>query len=477
MDEENRNVDNNNPNVNSKENNDTNDNLNNKVNENDATSNFSSLSSLNEGVKNIAGAINDNNLKNPIKSSDKGNENPKNNNNNPNPNVANKKNNADNGQINPQNNNRHAHLNNLKNKALNRVASAHPILGGALSAINNQRKRRNNPINSSNNGDNKDTSKDENNNSNNQENTNDNTKENNHNKKKSLNPLSTLTSGDDNISGAIKFLGKASLPLKIGIILIPLLGFFIILLIPLMIISMFSGLFGTDNALASPGGSSGTYYTEYKTESEGDKILHESLSSFLQSKGSSIEDFNALIASNVHAAGYGTRNGVLAAATTLIGELGNKYDVKIPYYWGGGHGSMISGAASNWGSNECRIYANGRVYDYCGLDCSGFVTWAIYNGGFNISSMITGEFQNLPGAKRVTLTDSAILEPGDLLEKRKGDSGHIVLIIGVDNNANEYICAEAAGYSSGVLFSRRDFTETDFWGVDMDGFYESQVRS
>ena len=353
------------------------------------------------------------------------------------------------------------------------MVSAHPALG-ALNTINNLRNRRNNPSNNpSSLGNNNDALEDENNNINNQGNTDDNTKDSKKNRKNFLNPLSSLTTGDDNVSGTINFLGKLSLPLKIGILAAPLLGLFIILLVPLAIISMFSGLFGADEVLASTGGSSSTYYTEYNTESDGDEILHESLSSFLQSKGTSIEDFNSLISSNVHAAGYGTRNGVIAAATTLIGELGNKYNVKIPYYWGGGHGNMIDGAASNWGSNECRTYANGRVYDYCGLDCSGFVTWAIYNGGFNISARSTGEFQNLPGAKRVTLTNSPVLDPGDLLEK----NGHILLVIGVDTTTNEYICAEASGYSSGVLFSRKPYVRDGYWGVDMDGFYESQVRS
>ncbi|MDE5888537.1 MAG: hypothetical protein K2H20_00805 [Bacilli bacterium] len=215
-------------------------------------------------------------------------------------------------------------------------------------------------------------------------------------------------------------------------------------------------------------------YGDYVLSSEGDEILHQPLDSFLSSKGSSLEEFSALIASNVDNAGYGTRAGVVAAAVTLIAELGNNYDVKIPYYWGGGHyDGVVDGALGYWGSTQCHTYANGQSYNYCGFDCSGFVPWAIKNGGFDMSQRLAGDFVNLPGVRKVSLSNNPVLEPGDLLES----SGHIVLVIGIEESTGNYICAEASGNSSGVLFTRRSFNSSGYWGVDMTGFYETRARS
>lgn len=216
-------------------------------------------------------------------------------------------------------------------------------------------------------------------------------------------------------------------------------------------------------------------YGDYVLSSDGTEILHQPLDDFLVAKGTSLEEFNNLIASNVENAGYGTRAGVVAAAVTLIGELGNNYGVKVPYYWGGGHyDGVVDGALGYWGSTECHTYANGQSYNFCGLDCSGFVPWAIKNGGFNIAQNLAGKFQNLQGARRVSLSSSSpVLEPGDLLES----SGHIVLVVGVDEATSQYICAEASGNSSGVLFTRRSYTPSGYWGVKMDGFYDTHARS
>ena len=293
----------------------------------------------------------------------------------------------------------------------------------------------------------------------------------------SFNPLRSLFGGTSGLLGTFSFMGKFSMVAKIGMIVgLSFCSLFFLIILLTIPVGFFSGLFGADDQIiASNSGSGNIDYGDYELSSDGDEILHESLDSFLESKGTSIDEFNNLIATNVENSGYATRAGVVAAAVTLIAELGNNYDVKIPYFWGGGHGQMIEGAASNWGSGQCYTRSNGRVYDRCGLDCSGFVAWAIYNGGFNMTARGAGSFQNLGGAERVTLTESAVLQPGDLLES----SGHIILIIGIAEDTNEYICAEASGYGTGVLFTRRPFNRRGYWGVDMTGFYarDDRIRS
>lgn len=221
-------------------------------------------------------------------------------------------------------------------------------------------------------------------------------------------------------------------------------------------------------------------YGDYVLSSEGHEILHQPLGSFLESKGSSVEEFSSLIAANVEKNGYGTRAGVVTAGVTLIAELGNNYGVKVPYYWGGGHyDGVVVGALDYWGSTKCHTYANGQSYDYCGFDCSGFVPWAIKNGGFNMAQMLAGDFQNISGARRVSLSSSSpSVQPGDLLES----SHHITLVVDVDEANNQYIIAHASGNAAGVLFSNWSYSyavSAGYWGVDMEGYYSNpaNVRS
>lgn len=213
-------------------------------------------------------------------------------------------------------------------------------------------------------------------------------------------------------------------------------------------------------------------YNNYQLNTENSGILHEPLDSFLSSKGTSIDAFNQLIDANVKKAGYGTRAAVVAAAVTLIGELNDKYQVKIPYFWGGGHEGISTYAKSSWGSTACHTYANNQNYNYCGLDCSGFVGWAIYNGGFKQVTTVAASYSSLSGAKNVNLTSSNVLNPGDLL----ASSSHVILIIGVDQQSGEYTCAEAKGNQYGVVFSRHslDGDNGKYYGVDMTGFYQNQ---
>ena len=369
-------------------------------------------------------------------------------------------------------------LNGLKHKAgnavLNKVSNAHPALK-ALSVVKNLKNARKNrkAAKANANSEASDNKSSENStNSSTDTNTSDNS---NTTEKSSFNPLSSIIGSKSGILGGLRIFGKLPMPIKLALVFgIPLLCLIIILLPVILIFGVFSPLLGTSEAFGNQnigGGSGNINYGDYVLSSDGHEILHQPLDEFLSSKGTSLEAFNNLIASNVEENGYGTRAGVVTAAVTLIAELGNNYNVKVPYFWGGGHGIMVTGAEGNWGSSQCHTYANGQSYNYCGLDCSGFVPWAIYNGGFSITPLVTGGFQSLPGAERVSLTNSAVLQPGDLLES----SGHVILIVGVDEN--NYICAEAAGNETGVLFSTHPFNASGYWGVNMEGFYNTRARS
>ncbi len=366
-------------------------------------------------------------------------------------------------------------VNNLKNQVANRALSNVPALR-TLNNLNNIRKsvmaRRNSTTGGIVGNNRKESSRDDGITSSvtGNDNTNDDSVvSNEESESSSLNPLSSIFGGRKKISGRFSFFGKLSTPVKLLIgIFGPIVTFMLVFFIPIVVIGLFSGLFATDEVFANNNigtGGGSIDYGDYVLSSDGDQILHERLDTFLQSNGTSLEEFNNLIASNVQEAGYGTRAGVVAAAVTLIAELGNNYNVKVPYFWTGGHGSISVGAEASWGSNTCYTSANGQIYNYCGLDCSGFVTWAINNGGFSIPVQSSGTFVYLAGAKRVSLSSSAVLQAGDLL----ATSGHIILIVGVDDSG--YICAEAAGNETGVMFSRKSFDASSYYGIDMSGFY------
>ena len=404
---------------------------------------------------------------------------------------ANKDNNTSNSTKNNSGNNLKSSLlnkvssagNGLKNKATNAVLNKVPALKAlsVVNSLNNARKakkaakaEKSEKANANSEAsDNKNSENDTNSSTN--TNTNDNSTDNT-NEKQSFNPLGSIFGSKNGILGKLSLFGKLPTPVKFILVIGgPLLTLLLFFMPVIIIIGFFSGLFGTSEFVSGTnfaGGSGSINYGDYVLSSEGDEILHQPLDQFLASKGTSLEAFNNLIASNVQENGYGTRAGVVTAAVTLIAELGNNYNVKVPYFWGGGHADgVVDGALGYWGSTQCHTYANGQSYNYCGLDCSGFVPWAIKNGGFSITPLVTGGFQSLPGAERVSLTNSAVLQPGDLLES----SGHVILIVGVDEN--NYICAEAAGNETGVLFSTHPFNASGYWGVNMEGFYNTQARS
>ena len=234
-------------------------------------------------------------------------------------------------------------------------------------------------------------------------------------------------------------------------------------------VEILEGVYGSSSYSSAKCSYGGIFdYGDYTLSSENTTILHEPLEDFLEDNGTSLEEFNELIADNVDDAGWGTRAGVVAAAVTLIGELGDNYGVKVPYYWGGGHyDGVVDGALGYWGSTQCHTYANNQHYNYCGFDCSGFVPWAIKNGGFKKGVDLASNFQNMPNARKVKLTNEPQLQPGDLLES----DGHIILVVGIDEASKQYICAEAMGNAYGVLFTRRSFTESGYWGVDLEDYY------
>ncbi len=189
----------------------------------------------------------------------------------------------------------------------------------------------------------------------------------------------------------------------------------------------------------------------------------------------------------VDSAGYGTRGGVIAAARFLTLEFAyrihyfaengrlNNYapymhvDGEGRFYHRGLYlnpskfeelekGASLSGPAT-WGCN-LTTYTNLPEYIYGhkypnGLDCSGFVTWALLNGGVDVGDMGAGvnasqfDLDDLGTKVQITneLMNSGKVKVGDLI----GNNGHMAILAGWDEN--NYYIAESLNTTKGVVMT------------------------
>lgn len=242
---------------------------------------------------------------------------------------------------------------------------------------------------------------------------------------------------------------------------------------------------------ATSGGSySGDYPIDPNNElySNNKFLINTSLSNVLSNNGSSVEEFNEYLKSEIEKAGVGTREASVAAAVTLIGSLAEQ-GYKINYQWGGIHtelginsqyGTPVgtgscdgSYAAQGYDPSVCRTN-----YKWYGFDCGGFVTWAIYNGmqGSNSPGGITVSRSNIfsySANNKISLnSNKAVCKIGGVLDS----TGHIVLVVGHDDVNKQYIVAEATGSRldegrGGVKLSHYPYGAKGYWCGNLDEMY------
>lgn len=200
--------------------------------------------------------------------------------------------------------------------------------------------------------------------------------------------------------------------------------------------------------------------------------------------------YNGGLESAVKAAGTTTRAGVLAAANYLSSHI----NVHIPYYWSGGHfhkyvadfepftetRTTMLGLSKYWGCEVELPYSpgtdkqhTGEYYSF-GMDCSGFIVWALLNGGYkeNVCSFGTdsGILSSFCGVdvESVSFKDSKnFVKPGDIAYR----DGHVGMIVEVHND--KLLIAEEAGADSGLIVSEQSFSSTRGFThiILMDNFY------
>lgn len=209
----------------------------------------------------------------------------------------------------------------------------------------------------------------------------------------------------------------------------------------------------------------------------------------------------------INEAGYKTRAGAVAAGRFLTLQF--KY--RVPYFYENGR---INDSGVHKADGEGRYYKTGLylskskykdiLYTYAdkvmwgcplkngtnnqrygfvagnklpnGLDCSGFVSWALVNGGFDPGDVGAGENEGIyqltdTGEFRTldrNLALSGKIKTGDLFNFW----GHIALIIGQDEN-NFYV-AESLPHLGGVIaktYPKNTVANTFEFVVFMDKFY------
>lgn len=215
---------------------------------------------------------------------------------------------------------------------------------------------------------------------------------------------------------------------------------------------------------------------------------NKTVSKILEENGSSVKKFNDQLYNNTLKDGIGTRQAVVDAALLFINTF-ETVGYRLPYSYGGGWSGFNYdynlGVESYYGLNPYigTVLNNGKgytqkfstgptTYYYLGLDCSGFVTWALRNGGINIGITEASAYQNKGTTHPANSTDF-IAKPGDVLSS----SSHVVLVVSYNQEKKAYIVAEAASKNDGILVSTRYLSKlNNYKVVDLSGLYKSSVN-
>lgn len=169
-----------------------------------------------------------------------------------------------------------------------------------------------------------------------------------------------------------------------------------------------------------------------------------------------------------------TRYKTAAAALFLATDV-----PKLPYFWGGGHDYNIEdfvGINASWGQ-YARVKYGGSEDSPVGdlktnsLDCSGYVTWCLVNGGYDIKTCLNTQSCYTLG-KKTSITDADTInnvQVGDL----GYTNGHVGIVVDVNKDSKEITFAHVSGSGNGMNLTTIS-TETgkvtkDDLGANPDG--------
>lgn len=205
-----------------------------------------------------------------------------------------------------------------------------------------------------------------------------------------------------------------------------------------------------------------------------------------------------ILESRINDVGYKTRAGVVEAARFLVLE----FPYRINYFFENGRKtinnidgegryfhkglyldeSRFSGLSKSgngpqtWGCSLYSVQSHKKTNN--GLNCSGFVTWSIVNGGFDIKDVGARMISSLDitdYGKVKSFTSSIIkngtVKVGDLVHSEH-TGGHIGIIIGIDDK-NAYVAHALWESASSKLTKRKN----NISGVQITKYTHSEVGS
>ena len=195
--------------------------------------------------------------------------------------------------------------------------------------------------------------------------------------------------------------------------------------------------------------------TTQDTANSGTTLSPSGIVAALSSSGYTLESYSNEMFTAVRNSGLATRQAVLTVASYATNKFYNMTGgLKLNYTYGGGHGSSY------------QIYG---FYTPFARDCSSFISWVLYNAGFEYKNYVSGDW-GTAGTKYPISEKRGVV--GDLI----WFDGHIALIIGADEKG--YYTAEAYSTKSGIINHFYPYTgnSKSRYTVDMTSFYEKNIN-
>ena len=138
------------------------------------------------------------------------------------------------------------------------------------------------------------------------------------------------------------------------------------------------------------------------------------------------------------------------------------------YFWGGGHDRIVEGLDPTWGQEKEVTSPNSVTTGTTqpnSLDCSGYVSWALKNGGYDIDQpMSTWELEEIGQKVPITSAASNNVQVGDLAAM----NNHVGIIVKVDEN--EITVSHCSG-NGGMSITKIDTTTglvTEDWNQEAE---------
>ena len=163
------------------------------------------------------------------------------------------------------------------------------------------------------------------------------------------------------------------------------------------------------------------------------------------------------------------RVDVITAAYSLVGKVG--------YFWGGK--STVIGDDPSWGTSETvsaeGSKSTGTIRAY-GLDCSGFVTWAVINGYKNQGMQAAVGDGTSDQWEKAGVVSEADAQPGDLVFQRGPESGsnnHVGILCG-KTDSGDWIAVHCSSSKNGVTVG--EAYSASFRYIRQPSFYPTQEQ-